>query len=233
MNCENFANTLHDWLDGQMDPARAAAMAAHAIRCRGCALAVSDERKIRGALRELPVPGIRPDFQREALHAARVAGRTLRRKMLEHDVRIAVLAASSAIAVLVFAALKTPVPTHAAHGFDTVSAENVEVYALTAGEAQSLRLRIQSSRDFDGVRFSVELPDDVSLAGQPGVRAMTWEGRLRKGSNVLELPLVAQAGAAGRVATRVSWGEFEQHLETRLVSVPPDRNARAKAGSRA
>ena len=222
MNCDQFANTLHDWLDGQMDGAQAAAMAAHACRCRGCALAASDERIIREALRGLPVPALRPEFKREAVRAARVAGRTLRRRMLEHDVRIAALAASSAVAVLVFAALRTPLPNNAAQGFDTVSADKVEVYAVTAGEVQSLRLRIQSPRDFDGVRFSVELPDDVSLAGQPGVRAMTWEGSLRKGSNVLELPLLAQAGAAGRVATRVAWGEFEQHLETRLVSVPPD-----------
>ncbi len=231
MNCDQFAGALHDWLDGQMDGAQAADMAAHACRCRGCALAASDERIIREALRGLPVPVLRPEFKREALRAARVAGRTLRRKMLEHDVRIAVLAASSAIAVLVFSALRTPVPTGGSQGFDTVSADEVEVYAVTAGEVQSLRLRIQSPRDFDGVRFSVELPDDVSLAGQPGVRAMTWEGSLRKGSNVLELPLLAQVGAAGRVATRVAWGEFEQHLETRLVSVPPDR-ARLK-GSRA
>jgi hypothetical protein len=233
MNCENFVHTLHAWLDGQLDAAHATAMHEHASRCRGCALAASDERIIRTALRELPVPALRPDFKREAVRAARVAGRTLRRKMLEHDVRIAALAASSAIAVLVFAALRTPVPTRSEQGFDTVSADKVEVYAVTEGEVQALRLRIQSPRDFDGVRFSVELPDDVSLAGQPGVRAMTWEGRLRKGSNVLELPLLAQAGAAGRVATRVAWGEFERHLETRLVSVPPDRNARSKTKARA
>lgn len=232
MDCENFAETLHAWLDGQMDAAQAAAMQEHAGRCRGCALVACDERIIRTALRELPVPTLRPDFKREALRTARVAGRTLRRKMLEHDVRIAALAASSAIAVLVFATMRAPVPKPSAQGFDTVSADKVEVYAVTAGEVQALRLRIQSPRDFDGVRFSVELPDDVSLAGQPGVRAMTWEGRLRKGSNVLELPLLAQAGAAGRVATRIAWGEFEQHLEARLVSVPPERGAR-KARSRA
>lgn len=233
MNCENFVDTLHAWLDGQMDPAQAASMRDHAARCRGCALAANDERMIRTALRELPVPALRPDFKREAVHAARVAGRTLRRKMLEHDVRIAALAASSAIAVLVFAALRAPVPVKSSQGFDTVSTDKVEVYAVTEGEVQALRLRIQSPRDFEGVRFSVELPDDVSLAGQPGVRAMTWEGSLRKGSNVLELPLLAQAGAAGRVATRVAWGDFEQHLEARLVSVPPNRNSRSKSKARA
>lgn len=233
MNCDHFADTLHDWLDGRIEAERAAAMAEHAGRCRGCALAASDERLIRTALRELPVPALRPDFKREGLRAAQVAGRTLHRKLLEHDVRIAALAASSAIAVLVFAALRGPVTTSAAQGFETVSAEQVQVYALTAGEVQSLRLRIQSPRDFEGVRFSVELPHDVSLAGQPGVRAMTWEGRLRKGSNVLELPLLARAGAAGSVATRVAWGQFERHLETPLVSVPPESGDRSKAGSRA
>lgn len=184
-----------------------------------------DERIVRSALRELQVPPLRPDFRREALRAARVAGRTLRRKMLQHDVRIAALAASSAIAGLLFAAAQMPIPRVALHDFDTVSADKVEVYAVTAGEVQALRLRIQSPRDFEGVRFSVELPDDVALAGQPGVRAITWEGSLRKGSNVLELPLLAQAGATGRVATRVAWREFERELEAQLVSVPPGTRA--------
>jgi len=225
MNCEHFVDTLHAWLDGQLDAAEAAAMHAHAGCCRGCSLAAMDERIVRSALRELQVPPLRPDFRREALRAARVAGRTLRRKMLQHDVRIAALAASSAIAVLLFAAAQMPIPRVALHDFDTVSADNVEVYAVTAGEVQALRLRIQSPRDFEGVRFSVELPDDVALAGQPGVRAITWEGSLRKGSNVLELPLLAQAGATGRVATRVAWREFERELEAQLVSVPPGTRA--------
>lgn len=224
MNCEYFVDTLHAWLDGQLDAADAAAMHAHACRCGGCSLATMDERIVRSALKELPVPPLRPDFRREALRAAHVAGRTLRRKMLEHDVRIAALAASSAIGFLLFAAVQLPIPHAVVQDFDAVSAGEVEVYAVTAGEVQALRLRIQSPRDFEGVRFSVELPDDVSLAGQPGVRAMTWEGSLRKGSNVLELPLLAQAGAAGRVATRVAWREFERQLETQLVSVPPERS---------
>lgn len=219
MNCETFQTSLHDWLDGQFDAARVEALEGHAGRCASCRASLAMERRLRVALRQLPVPPARPRFAAQAMQVARLTDRSSRRQLRRYDLRLAAIAASAAVAVLVLSWYRHS-PTEGTTAVASVPA-NLETYALTAGQVQSLRLRIEAPRDFDGVRFSVELPDHVALVGQPGVRAMTWEGSLRKGANVLELPLLAQAGAAGRVSTRVSWGSFEQHLEAGLVSVPP------------
>jgi hypothetical protein len=218
MNCTDFRSRLDDGLDDALDAESAREWSAHEANCRSCATHAAQERSLRAALRDLPAPKMPAGFPREALLAARVANRAMRRKPRLLDLRLAAAASLAALAVVSggwwYQRAAEP-PAHI-----DLSATKLETWALTAGEVQSLRLRIESPRDFEGVRFSVELPDHVFLAGQPGIRAMTWEGRLRKGQNVLELPLVAQAGAAGRVATRVSWGSFEQRLETGLVSVP-------------
>lgn len=218
MICTDFRSQLDDWLDDALDAPSAQALAAHEASCRSCAIHAGQERGLRAALHDLPTPKMPERFAHEALLAARVADRALQRKLRQHDLRLAAAASFTALAV-VSGAWWYQQASEVSPGVD-LSAAKLETWALTAGEVQSLRLRIESPRDFEGVRFSVELPDQVFLAGQPGIRAMTWEGRLRKGQNVLELPLVAQAGAAGRVATRVSWGSFEQRLETGLVSVP-------------
>lgn len=220
MNCELFKISLHDWLDGGRDANGVAALEGHAGRCPTCRVLLADERLRRSALRQLPVPAARPRFASEAMQVARLADRSWRRQLRRHDMQIAAVAASAALAVVAFVLLRQE-PGNPAGQSLAAAPSAVETYALTTGQVQSLRLRIEAPRDFDGVRFSVELPDHVSLVGQPGVRAMTWEGSLRKGPNVLELPLLAQAGAAGRMATRVSWGSFERHLEASLVSVPP------------
>lgn len=223
-DCTEFQTRLDAWLDRELDAPLAEHMARHAAGCRGCEAVVAQERLLRAALRELPAPPPHPHFAREALRAAHVADRVARRKVRQHDLRLAAAAATVVATIVLTLAFKTHRPVDTAANAWTVP--QAETYALTAGEVQALRLRIEAPRDFDGVRFSVELPDQVFLAGQPGIRAMTWEGRLRKGENVLELPLVASAGAAGLVATRVSWGSYEQLLETSLVSVPATHGQR-------
>ncbi|TDU31435.1 putative zinc finger protein [Panacagrimonas perspica] len=220
MNCALFKTSLHDWLDGGRDADGVAALESHAGGCPACRALLAEERLRRSALRQLPVPPARPRFASEALQVARLADRSWRRQLRRHDMQIAAVAASAALAVVAFVLLRQE-PGIPAGQIVAVAPPAIETYALTTGQVQSLRLRIEAPRDFEGVRFSVELPDHVSLVGQPGIRAMTWEGSLRKGPNVLELPLLAQAGAAGRMATRVSWGTFERHLEASLVSVPP------------
>lgn len=186
---------------------------------------------MRAALRELPAPRPRPGFAAEALRAARRTDRAYARKSLRHDGMLAfagAMAASLCFAVLLWlrpptadsagtlaaAATQTPRPA------SSTTLAGLEIVSLTIGRVESMRLRIESPRDVADVRFSVDLPDRVSLAGQPGIRAMTWQGTLRKGDNVLELPLVAEAGASGRMQARVSWGSFEQRIEANVIGVP-------------
>lgn len=217
MDCELFMAGLGEWLDGACDQASARGRADHAAQCRACATALAQEREVRAALRSLPVPPVRPEFARDALRVAVMADRATRRHLRQHYRRIAWALGSMAAAALVTVLVLRPFQDS---GENELAMSGGETWALMAGQVQSLRLRIDAPRDFDGVRFSVDLPDHVSLAGQPGIRSMTWEGSLRKGTNVLELPLVAQAGASGAMATRVAWGSFERRVQMRLVSVP-------------
>lgn len=225
MDCLDFSRQLDAWLDGELGPALAGEQSAHAQRCRGCATDVANERALRAALRNLPAPMPRAGFASEALRVARLAERASART---HPRRVwlpafaGALAASLCIAVGLW--LRTPESAVAVQtSAERVSTlENRQSLVLTVGKAESLRLRIEAPRDFADVRFSVDLPDHVSLVGQPGVRAMTWQGALRKGDNVLELPLLAEDGTAGLMLARVSWGSFEHRIEASLVSAPAE-----------
>ena len=97
----------------------------------------------------------------------------------------------------------------------------METVSLSPGDVEVVALKIEAPRDFANVRFSIELPDQVFLADQPGLRVVAWDGALRKGQNVLELPLVAQAGAAGTLVAAVAWGDFQQRLQTKLITRAP------------
>lgn len=237
MDCQHFNKHMDDWLDGALHPAVAAALTAHATHCRDCAAGLAQERRLRLALRELTVPGPRRGFAAEALRVAVLAGRASREKDCRHDWTLAFAgAAAASLCIAIVLGLRAPSGPVAtpeapqAVAMAVVLQPSLQTVSLTVGQVESLRLRIEAPRDFTDVRFSVDLPDRVSLADQPGIRAMTWQGTLRKGDNMLELPLVAEVGAAGLMQARVSWGAFEQRIDTSLVSVPA---AQAVGGDRA
>lgn len=228
MDCDTFNTRLADWLDESLDERAAQDMRVHGLQCRACSHALATERNLRAELRELPVPRSRPGFAREAIRLARLAnGAGQQRRGQKRDVLFALggaAAASVGVAAVLFLRGQVAIPGELLPA--TVVAEVVsrgqafQTVAMTVGHVEAVRLRIDSPRDFDEVRFSVELPDHVWLADQPGIRAMTWAGSLRKGENVLELPLVAQSNVAGFLTARVAWGAFEQRLQAQLIGSP-------------
>lgn len=225
MDCLKFSQQLEAWLDGELGPALAGEQSEHAEGCRGCATDLADERALRAALRHLPAPAARAGFSAEALRVARLAERASARtspRRVWLPALAGAMAASLCIAIgLWMRAPQSPgAAQEAAQRVSTL--ESRQSLVLTVGKAESLRLRIEAPRDFSDVQFSVDLPDHVTLVGQPGVRAITWEGALRKGDNVLELPLLAEDGASGLMLARVSWGSFERRIEASLVSTPAE-----------
>jgi hypothetical protein len=217
-DCSRFRQHLNDWLDGQLADREAGEQVTHAAECPDCARRLATERQLRAQLRDLPVPPMRPGLSGQVfrhvreLHGVRAPDR-------RRDTLFALGgAAAASLCVAAILAVRGPVllphaPTQAAGA--PVSMETV---SLAPGDVEVVALRIEAPRDFANVRFSVELPDQVFLADQPGLRVVAWDGTLRKGENVLELPLVAQAGAKGTLVAAVKWGDFQQRLQTNVTT---------------
>jgi hypothetical protein len=210
-DCQRFRARLDEESDlGSL------ALPRHAAVCPECADVLARERRVRATLRSLPVPALRADFLRSAVSRAQSLNglperATMRRRDAFFALGGAMVAAALMLAVVLSRETATPSTMPA-----VAAGEVVQTVALRIGEIESVRLRIDAPRDFEQVVFSVELPGHVWLVDRPGMRAMSWEGALRKGENVLELPLMAQHGA-GVLVAQVSWGEFHQRLQTRLV----------------
>lgn len=224
MDCSSFNAQLDEWLDGALDEGAAQALSAHSSRCRACSHLMASSRELRHALRALPVPRPRPGFGHEAIRLARLANNARPNNPRRRDALFAMAgAAAASVGVAAVLLLRDPVglPTLVpglVPGLQaSIAPASFQTVAMTIGHVEAVRLRIDSPRDFEEVRFSVELPDHVWLADQPGIRAITWAGVLRKGENMLELPLVAQSRSTGLMTARVSWGTFEQLLQAELV----------------
>lgn len=245
IDCQAVRSQFDEWLDGDINQAGAQALESHVHGCDACAGVLHRDKLLRTALRNMPTPAARPGFAAEALKMARMADRPVlqeARTSTSAPTGAWMMAfsgaalATSCIAIALWVTQpggRLPGDGPSVSGDGVLAAHRAQLVAaspplnhpaaqtvsLSVGKVESMRLRIDAPRDFSEVHFSVDLPENVELAGQPGIRAITWKGQLLKGENVLELPLLARAGASGVLAARVNWGQFERRIETSIVGV--------------
>jgi hypothetical protein len=83
--------------------------------------------------------------------------------------------------------------------------EKAPVITMSMNQSQPVRLMFDAETDIQQAELSVELPDNVRLAGYPGRKKLSWQTRLHKGQNVLELPVEATSEGRGGLRTQLSY----------------------------
>lgn len=219
IHCQFIDRYLDDWLDSRLSQVDEHAVEVHIAECRACAMSAEHAHGMARALRRLPTPTPPPGFAERVLLNARQADRPRERHAPVGN-WLAAFAGAAATASCFAIALWIWRPDGLAPvDGEIVSAPEARTVALSIGEVQAMRLRIDAPRDIAQVNFSIDLPEHVQLAGQPGVRAITWKGQLTKGENLLELPLVADALGVGTLSARVSSQDFERQVTASVMGV--------------
>lgn len=170
----------------------------------------NESDQLRKALRRLPVPEPRPGFVDRALRNAVDAhsagqqprhSRGLRRLLTLWETWVGVAlgaAAAAAITVMVLRPLDR-------------SADTAPRIALTLNEARDVDVLIDSERDLEGAIIRIAVSGGVALNGFDDEHQLEWQTDLRRGSNLLSLPLVARsAGQAQLVAVIEHQGRIRQ-----------------------
>jgi len=74
-------------------------------------------------------------------------------------------------------------------------------------QARQVRFLVNAEHSLDKVQFSLDLPKHVSLRGFGDRRQLSWYGHLRKGDNLLKLPVVARHANSGILVLRIKHGQ--------------------------
>lgn len=204
MNCTQTQNLIDEYLNGSLHGAELKAVAQHLLNCAACHRRVESHEALRRALVEMPVEpasaGFAARVMGQAAHAAHgTAGgvsknagviAALRRGMSHWFVAGFGGALTAGFALWTLMALWMPVTP----GLPEVT--------LAVNQTQKVRLAFNAPVALEGVRLIIELPENVSLIDKPGRRTVRYKVRLRKGRNVLVLPVVAStSGESHLVAT--------------------------------
>lgn len=214
MNCEEIRTHIDDYLDGTLSPEAEQALREHVTACPECATALAEERELRRALRELPVPAPTTDLVAGARERAR--RRNWHRWLT--GVGSVGLAASLLLAFL-FGPLQLPGPGQSAG--QTAAPASV---ALSPGQTERVKLVFNSPRAMSQVTLRVKLPEGVELAGYSGRRELEWQTPLQAGRNLLELPVVLRGTSGGRLQAGIQYDGQQRHFHLELEP-RPDRES--------
>lgn len=208
MNCQETRNAFDDLLDDALPLPMHDKLHRHLRGCGPCREALAAEHALRRALRGLPVPPPSPGFAARALREAGATPQPRHGRMAF----AAGFASAAAAGVVLWLVAALPGP------FQSDSDATVPAVALAVGEVRTVNLVFDVPADLANATLAVRLPDDAEIKGLPGQRSLTWQTSLRKGENLLALPLVLNGAGGGVLTATVSAGEQQKEFRIRLTA---------------
>lgn len=187
----------------------------------GSDVADDDFQTLRQALRQLPTPEPRAGFVERALARAAAQQRgaqaaSLPGRLLHFATRWETWAGAAlggAVAAALTFILLRPV--------DTTVSDQPQL-ALTLHEARNVEVLIDSERELKGATIRIAASGSIALDGFDDARQADWQADLERGSNLLSLPVVAQAMGKGRLVAVIEHEGRTRQVAIELNVVDPE-----------
>lgn len=194
MNCTDINRHLDDWLDEQLSEHEKSAFERHVADCTDCTARLENTRSLLSGLRKLSVPQPSANFEK------RVFAEVRRQNKKTHRYKFTAGFATAATAGLALWFASTLLVPQSL-------LESPQMISVAMNETQTVRLVFESQNDIEQVAFSVGLPTNTELDGYPGRRELAWKASLKKGENVLALPVMAIDQGQGELIAQLSYGD--------------------------
>lgn len=213
MDCHYAQSLFDDLLDGSLTLPAREALQRHVVECTACRAAHEQARAVQRVLRALPVEPPEPGFAARALRAARTAQPDgMRRPRYGFAAGFASALAASLVVWLAAA----PQPPAAAGPSITVARD----------QTQTINLVVNVPQDMPDAILAVHLPEATELAGYPGERQLLWQTSLRRGENLLALPVIVRGATAGELVATVTHGDQQKIFRLQLQVQAPAATGR-------
>jgi len=193
MNCTDIDTHLDDFVDGHLNDDQLAEFEQHIASCKSCAERAHAMKNMLVDLQQLPVEEASPDFER------RVFAEVRRQHHRQSNRFVAGFATAMAASLAIWFASTVYLPE--------APTEQQQVIAVAMNESQTVRLMFEAPADISQVNLSIGLPDNMELNGYPGRRQLSWQTSLKKGQNILALPIMAVDKGQGELVAQLSYGD--------------------------
>jgi hypothetical protein len=203
MNCE-MSRALIELSAEEIPGAAAAELRAHLQTCPACRKVGEAQRLLLKALQAASAPDM------PAATSGHVLGRVFALDAQRRRRRLSV-AAGLAATLLLGLALGVLLAGKSAPDYTVQNG----VLMLPSERPTVVGIAFTANATLENVQFTIDLPDGVQVDDQPDFHRVSWMGELRKGQNLVKLPLLAHRGAQG-----VLRAELDHGTEHREFTVP-------------
>lgn len=197
MNCTDINTQMNDFLDGQLDTAAVAEFRRHIDGCQQCATQLGEMKALLDGLQQLPIEEPSANLEQRLFGEVRRHYRQSR-----HGWFGAGFATAMAASLAIWFASTVYLPDMPGE-----PGSQQQTIALALHEQQTVRLLFEAQSDIQQVSLSIGLPANMELSGYPGRRQLSWQTSLKKGQNVLALPIMAVDQGQGELVAELNYGD--------------------------
>lgn len=203
MNCHDCKENLDFYIDNELQSSLRSQFEVHVNECSRCREMIAREHEMRKALKSIPVPMPETGFFDQAL--ARTV--TITKRHEQNRWRLTAFGGAVAAGVVGWMILGQPMDT------DTTGIDQAPIAGLsfTIGIPKTIRFSINSANELADARLFLSLPEGVEVVGFDMRSEIDWTTTIKKGPNILELPIVVYSGTGGTIFARV---EHENKTKT-------------------
>jgi anti-sigma factor RsiW len=208
MSDTHINEKLDDYMDGSLDDSETLAFDTHVDSCNSCRQMVESEQRLRGLLKDYPVPA--PDdayFDQALAKASHVSTNGQRNRWFMTGFGGAIAAGLLAW-VIGGTILQTTEPVE--------SVASIPGVTMVLEEPRTVNLVFSSATELDDAVLTVNLPAGIEIEGFAGQREITWMTSLQAGKNILPLRLIAMTPHGGELLARLEHDDRDRTFRIRV-----------------
>lgn len=196
MNCDEVKFRINEYVDNSLAADDCAAVKAHCEDCVDCSRDIDALLRQKQILAKLPAIELDSAVKKRLIDTAVLSGEAASKSRKSAGTPSVVyrFAAAAMISAIALFATMTFISTPESKG---------DYMVIVSDQVQTITVAIESEQAIDMVKMHVELSDNLELKGFGSKRQVNWDAGLKKGVNVISLPIIGIAQGEGDITTRV------------------------------
>ena len=213
MNCERHQKYLNDDIDEYLPKEMSNHLAEHRENCNSCRLSYQNAIVLKQALMNFSVPEPDQDFESRMLEIL-----NSKNKLLNINWLASFVGGAIAASILMFIFIIPNIQT------SNTSVEAISIN-LPYQTRKDVQLVFNAPEDISNARFTIVLSDNIEIYGRPGVHKLSWSFQLKKGENLLSLPVISKAASNGTLTAKLTSGKSSKVFVIKVKSTINSKNS--------
>jgi anti-sigma factor RsiW len=207
---------MDDYLDQYLTLIETESLRLHMQECPACQAEYAEQLKLRAQLKSLPISEPSAGFADRALtvamkHAGHQPQHTVHHRTGFIKGFSTAIAAGLALWIIVGI---LPVKQN-------IDDTTVQGVAITVQQVQTVKLAFQTVSALENARITIRLPNNIDIVGYEGKTELAWNTSLKKGDNILKLPIKANTLANGKIVAEIEYGNQRKTIGIDLTIKNP------------